>query len=95
MRGTARHGHRPRPRRKKTRDGERCGWEGYLDRIRLPVSVVAAIGGGFAWEHVRIKAAIDDGSLSAAVSVTHRGRRRTATGVTFGLEPVTAEGSPS
>lgn len=59
------------------------------------MSAVAAIGGGFAWEHVRIKAAVDDGSLSAAVSVTHRERRRTATGVTFGLEPVAAEGSPS
>lgn len=47
-RGAARRGYRPRPRRKtkSERHTEREGGGGYLDRIGVPVCVVAAIGGG-------------------------------------------------
>lgn len=98
MRGTARPQAPPARKenaRERARERETGRWGGNLDRIALPVSVVAAVGGRFAREHVRIRPAIIDGTLSVAVSLTHRERRRTAAGVTFGAVPVTAEGSPS
>ncbi len=72
-RGTARLQAPPAQREKASARWRETGGGGYLDRIRVPVSVVAAIGGGFAHGvRVRIRAVIIDGCLAAPVSVTHR-----------------------